>query len=269
MYAEERQQIIVGLANRNSRVVVAELAQQFGVTSETVRRDLEALDARGLLRRVHGGAVAATNLALVEPALADRKPFVVQKEAIAQAALAHLPQGPASSIVLDSGTTVARLAALIEPGAVGTIVTNSIPVASQLALTGGATRVRLIGGNVRSLTQACVGGETVAQLASLRCDVAFLGTNGISVRHGFSTPDSEEAEAKRAMAHARRVIVLADSSKIGVETLVRFVDIAQVDVLITDGGLADADQRALTVAGLEVVIAPVPEAASRSRRVGL
>ena len=93
-------------------------------------------------------------------------------------------------------------------------------------------------------------------LAGLRCDVAFLGTNGLTLRHGLSTPDHEEAAVKRAMVNsARKVVVLADSSKIGTELLVSFAPAAAIDVLITDAGLPAGERDAFTAAGIEVVVA--------------
>jgi len=256
MYAEERQQAIVETVLNADRVAVSELADRFDVTTETIRRDLEVLDRRGILRRVHGGAVAAERLSLVEATLADREPtHAAQKGRIAQAALAHLPGGPDGSIILDGGSTVARLAALLQPDSVGTVVTNALPAASQLAGVGQIS-VHLLGGRVRGITQACVGPEPVARLAGLRCDVAFLGTNGLSLRHGLSTPDHEEAAVKRAMVNsARKVVVLADSSKIGTELLVSFAPAAAIDVLITDAGLAAGERDAFSAVGIEVVVA--------------
>ncbi len=255
MYAEERQRTIVNLALRHDRVSVTELASRFDVTTETIRRDLDALDTRGILRRVHGGAVVAEKVALSEPTLSEREPaFVPQKTRIAQAALAHLPKGGASAL-FDAGTTIARLAAAIPPGSLGTAVTNSVPIAAQLASADSAGQVNLLGGRVRGLTQATVGGETVSALGRLRCDIAFIGANGVSAGHGFSTPDPDEAAVKEAMvASARKVIVLADSSKIGVELLVTFAPLSAVDVLITDTGISDYDRAELAAAGLEVVI---------------
>lgn len=255
MYAEERQRTIVNLALRHDRVSVADLAARFDVTTETIRRDLDVLDQRGILRRVHGGAVVAENVALLETALTEREPaFVTQKSRIAEKALEYLPADGAT-VIFDAGTTIARLATTVPSGALGTVVTNSVPVAAQLAATG-STQVHLLGGRVRGLTQATVGGETVATLGRLRCDVAFIGTNGVSVRHGFSTPDPDEAAVKEAMvASARRVVVLADSSKIGVELLVTFAPLSAVDVLITDAGISANDRAELTGAGMEVVIA--------------
>ncbi len=255
MYAEERQRTIVSLALRYDRVAVTELAQRFDVTTETIRRDLDVLDRRGILRRVHGGAVPAENVRLVETAVADREPaFSVQKGRIAHAALRFLPTGAGSTVLLDSGTTTARFAAAMGGNPQHTVITNSVPIGSQLALLGGP--VHLLGGRVRGLTQATVGGETVEALGRLYCDVAFLGTNGLSVAHGLSTPDSDEAAVKRAMVRAaRRRVVLADSSKVGAMLLLSFAAIKDVDVLVTDSGLQEADRYQLVNAGLEVVVA--------------
>ena len=256
MYAEERQRMIVTLALRHDRVAVTELAQRFDVTTETIRRDLDVLDRRGILRRVHGGAVPAENVRLVETAVADREPaFSVQKGRIAQAALPFLPAGAGSTVLIDSGTTTARFAAAMGGNQQHTVVTNSVPIASQLALLQGGP-VHLLGGRVRGLTQATVGGETVEALGRLSCDVAFLGTNGLSVDHGLSTPDSDEAAVKRAMVRAaRRRVVLADSSKVGAALLVSFAALKDVEVLVTDSGLQEADRHQLVNAGLEVVVA--------------
>lgn len=254
MYAEERQRTIVSLALRYDRVAVTELAQRFEVTTETIRRDLDVLDRRGILRRVHGGAVPAENVRLVETTVADREPaFSAQKGRIAHAALRFLPAGSGSTVLIDSGTTTARFAAAMGGNQQHTVVTNSVPIASQLALLGGP--VQLLGGRVRGLTQATVGGETVEALGRFFCDVAFLGTNGLSVSHGLSTPDSDEAAVKRVMVRAaRRRIVLADSSKIGATLLVSFATLKDVEVLVTDSGLQEADHEQLVNAGLEVVV---------------
>ena len=256
MYAEERHRTIVNLALRYDRVSVADLATRFDVTTETIRRDLDVLDKRGILRRVHGGAVVAENVALVETALTEREPaFVAQKTRIAEAALAYLPPA-GSTVILGAGTTIGRLAAAVPPGALGTVVTNSVPVAAQLAAANSGVQVHLLGGRVRGITQATVGGEAVAALGRLRCDVAFIGTNGVSVGHGFSPPDPGEAAVKEAMvAAARRTVVLADSSKVGVELLVTFAPLAAADVLITDAGISAHDRADLSNAGIEVVIA--------------
>ena len=109
---------------------------------------------------------------------------------------------------------------------------------------------------MRGLTQAAVGEPVLRSLDTLRVDIAFIGTNGISVRHGLSTPDSDEAAVKRAMVRcANYVVVLADSSKIGHEEFVSFAPIDSVDALVTDSEISPADRRELTEQGVEVVLA--------------
>jgi DeoR family fructose operon transcriptional repressor len=100
-----------------------------------------------------------------------------------------------------------------------------------------------------------VGADTVEALGRLRADVVFLGTNGISADHGLSTPDHDEAATKRAMVHcARRAIVLCDASKVGVESPVRFADLDEVDVLVTDDGAPEKELKEIGDAGVEIVI---------------
>ena len=116
--------------------------------------------------------------------------------------------------------------------------------------------VHMIGGRVRSLTQSVVGARAVESIRDLRVDVAFLGTNGISADHGFSTPDPEEAMAKRAMiSAARRTVVLADSSKIGVDVLTCFAGLDEVEALVTDSGVSPSALATLTDHSLEVLVA--------------
>jgi DeoR family fructose operon transcriptional repressor len=255
VYAEERQQAIADLVTQRGRLAVAELAEQFAVTTETVRRDLSVLERAGVVRRVHGGAVPSRALAALELAVGERDTsHAEQKDQIATAALAFLPAA-GGSILLDAGTTTARLAALLPHDQRFVAFTNAVPIAGRLAARADV-ELHLLPGRVRRTTQAAVGVDTVAALQSLRADVAFIGTNGLSTSHGLSTPDPAEAAAKRAMiASARQVVVLADSSKIGAESTIRFGDLDQVDVLVTDSDISDADRDALTALDIKVVLA--------------
>ena len=255
MYAEERHRAIAALVDRQGRVTVSELAASYGVTTETVRRDLAQLERAGLVRRVHGGAVSTAALTTVERGLADREgSSSPQKDLIAKAALDLVP-GLGGSLALDAGTTTARLAALLPGDRRLVVATHSVPIAARLVGTAGLD-VHVVGGQVRGTTQAAVGPEAVRAFSDLRVDVAFLGTNALTCRHGLSTPNAEEAAVKRAVVAAgRQVVVLADSSKLGREDLVRFATVDQVDVLVTDDGITDDDARALRAAGVEVVVA--------------
>ena len=255
MYAEERQQAIAELVGRRGRVSVVDLAQRFDVTTETVRRDLSALERLRLLRRVHGGAVPVDTLTMVETGLTDRDAAnTEQKARIAARAVDLLPAGGAT-VLLDAGSTTARLVDDLPRDLELTIITHAVPLAARLA-SYPKVELHLLPGRVRRTTQAAVGTETVAALQSLRVDIAFMGTNGISVGHGLSTPDRDEAATKRAMVEsAQQVVVLADATKIGLERTVRFAELDEVDVLVTDDGITAADRKAFESAGLEVVVA--------------
>lgn len=255
MYAEERQQSIAESISTRGRVSVSDLSAIYGVTTETVRRDLAVLDRLGVVRRVHGGAVPASALTATELGVGEREyTRAEQKDAIASAALDFLPQSGGSA-VLDAGTTTGRLAALLTSDRELTLITNSVPIGARVApLTG--ISLRMLGGRVRGTTQAAVGEEALGALAWLRADVAFIGTNALTVGHGLSTPDSDEAAVKRAMVRsARHVVVLADSTKVGREHLMSFARLDDIDVLVTDDGIDDNDHKSLIDNGIEVVIA--------------
>ncbi|MET9642136.1 DeoR/GlpR family DNA-binding transcription regulator [Streptomyces syringium] len=251
MYAPERQQEILRLARESGRVDVLSLAEEFQVTSETVRRDLKALDRAGLLRRVHGGAIPVGRLDF-EPDLAERESTAAdEKDAIARAALAELPAG--GSVIIDAGTTAARLAGLLPLECELTVVTHALPVAARLADHPGIS-LHLVGGRVRHRTRAAVDAWALRAYAEINADVVFLATNGFSVDDGLTTPDLAEAAVKRAtVGAARRVVLLADSGKFGRRHFARFGDLADVDVLITDTGLAPEDALAIEHAGTRTV----------------
>ena len=255
MYAEERQHAIATLVTERGRLAVTAVAEEFGVTTETVRRDLSILERAGIVRRVHGGAVPAGALTLVETGLGERHGTRTEaKRAIAAAALSLLPAAD-GSVLLDGGSTTAALADVLPSDRRLYVATNSVPIAARLSASPGVT-LHVLGGRVRGITQTAVGDATVRALRDLRLDVVFLGTNGISPGHGFSTPDEAEAATKRAMVRAaQRVIVLADSSKLGREHLMRFAAVEDVDVLVTDNGADPGVVAELETTGIEVLIA--------------
>jgi DeoR family fructose operon transcriptional repressor len=253
MYAQERHQQILDDARALGRVEVAELARQLAVTPETVRRDLTALERRGELRRVHGGAISVERLG-IEPAIADRESHAaVQKERIALAAIDELPDG--GSIILDAGTTTVRIAQLLPTDREFTVVTHSLPVAGALVARPNIT-LHVLGGVVRPRTLAAVGEWTNSQVSGIFADIAFMGTNGISVEHGLTTPDIAEAAVKRSLVTAaRRTVVVADHSKFGREDFAIVVPLSAIDTVITDDGIDDELAEDIENAGPRVVLA--------------
>jgi DeoR family fructose operon transcriptional repressor len=251
MFAVERHQRIVEQARFAGRVDVAALASQLAVTAETIRRDLSILEGQGLLRRVHGGALPVESLGF-EPGLGARVAVMTaEKDRIALAALAEVPDG--GTILLDAGTSTARLAEALPTDRPLTVLTNAPSIAMALSARANLTLL-LIGGRVRGRTLAAVDEWALRLLAEVYCDVAFVGTNGISVGRGLTTPDLAEAAVKRAMIRAgRRVIVLADHTKVDNDCFAQFGNLADIDVFVTDTGLDDDRAAQLSAAGLRVV----------------
>jgi DeoR family fructose operon transcriptional repressor len=253
MYAEERQQHILDRAREAGRVEVNALAEALDVTPETVRRDLTILERHGVLRRVHGGAIPVERLGF-EPGVETRSErFVAEKERIAKAALAQLPDE--GTVLLDAGTTTLRLAEQLPRDRELTIVTNSVEIATLVAKQPNLS-LYVLGGRVRGRTLAAVGSWLTNALQDVFVDVAFMGTNGLSMERGLTTPDQSEAAAKRAMiGAARRSVVLTDRTKIGVDHFCRFADLSDIATVITDSGLDPETAAEIEALGPEMVLA--------------
>ncbi|NJP94658.1 DeoR/GlpR transcriptional regulator [Nonomuraea sp. FMUSA5-5] len=251
MYAEERQQEILRRARASGRVDVVTLAAELDVTTETIRRDLTALERAGVLRRVHGGAIPVERLGF-EPALATRdEVMTAEKERIAKAALAELPED--GSVIIDAGTTTGRLVQVLPADRELTVVVNSPPLATVLAARPNL-HVIMLGGRVRGKTLATVDDWALRPLAYLNVDVAFMATNGCSAARGLTTPDPAEAAIKRAMVKAaQRSVLLADHTKFGDTYLSTFAELSEIDVVITDTGLDVSLAADLAAAGPEVI----------------
>ncbi|MFC5829908.1 DeoR/GlpR family DNA-binding transcription regulator [Nonomuraea insulae] len=251
MYAEERQQEILRRARTAGRVDVVTLSAELDVTTETIRRDLTALERAGVLRRVHGGAIPVERLGF-EPALATRdEVMTAEKERIAKAALAELPED--GSVIIDAGTTTGRLVQVLPADQELTVVVNSPPLATALAARANL-HVIMLGGRVRGKTLATVDDWALRPLAYLNVDVAFMATNGCSLAGGLTTPDPAEAAIKRAMVKAaQRSVLLADHTKFGNTYLSTFAELSEIDVVITDTGLDTTLAADVAAAGPEVI----------------
>lgn len=230
---------------------VATLAGDFGVAGETVRRDLSSLERQGVLRRVHGGALPVETLACERPVAARETEQSAEKQRIAKAALAELPTD--RTVLLDAGTTTMQLAQAIPGDCRLTVVTNSLPIALQLSSHPHLT-VLAVGGRVRGATQAQVDRWALRALSEIHVEVAFMAANGVSVAGGLTTPDLGEAAVKEAMVGcARRVVLLADHTKIGEDHFARFAALSDVDVLVTDAGVDERTATELEQGGPAVV----------------
>jgi len=253
VFAEERQQVILDRAHACGRVDVAALADDFAVSTETIRRDLTILERRGAIRRVHGGAIPLQRLGF-EPALAMREGVMVaEKIRIAKAAVAELPEE--GSILLDAGSTTARLAEELPTDRHLSVVTHSVSIALNLSSRENLTII-LVGGRLRSRTLATVDAWALRALEGTFVDVAFIATNGISARRGLTTPDTAEAMIKRAaVGSSRRCVLLADHTKVGNDYFTRFAELSDIDTFITDDRVDRETVDEIANAGPRVVIA--------------
>ena len=255
--ARERREQIAGLVEELQRVSVAELTARFGVTEASIRRDLMILENAGRLRRVHGGAVGRAGVRTHGIYATKARERREQKVRIGAVAAALVAVGDV--VFFDSGTTVVQVAAHI-PGPLRranaiTAVTHSIPVLEEIG-DWESPHLICLGGLYLPDYQALVGPRTVAGLRDLSADVVFLGCDGLTLETGLTTPHMLVAEVGATMAaRARRVVVVADSSKLGRQGFTPIVALAQVDLLITD---TDADPERIAeirATGVEVRLA--------------
>ncbi len=249
--AAGREEKLKALVKAGRIVRVDDLVRELGVSAATVRRDLESLEQRGALRRVHGGAVTVESN-LDEPLFDDKTQIAAaEKLRIARAAVGLVK--PGSSIFLDGGSTILAMAPLLRERTDLTVVTNSLRVAAELA--GGGPTLIVVGGELRRRSQTMVGPLTEPILAGLHVDTAFVGTIGLDLRNGLTTTDPREAFTKRLiLRQAQQIVLLADSSKAGKTSFVSFGSPEQAHVFITDARTPAALVRALKQKGVRVVI---------------
>jgi DeoR/GlpR family transcriptional regulator of sugar metabolism len=230
----------------------ASLADEFNVSEMTIRRDVNALEEQGVVRRVTGGAISLVGKSS-EPAFETRAAQAATEKAHMAGAVVELLQ-PHETVILDSGSTVLAVARAIRGRGLGlTVVTPSLLVAAELAGDEGTT-VLLAGGQVRPGELSLIGSETESTFDLYNCDAYVMGIAGVDARRGITEYHREEANVKKAaMAASDRVIVVADMSKLGRVQLMKVASFDQVDYLVTDGPADDPAVRAAADSGVEVV----------------
>ena len=250
MDSDSRQNRIVEFARTRGRVEVAALASELDVASETIRRDLKVLAGRRLLKRVHGGAIPQETAAF-ESGLEYRSQLdLAQKHRIAAAAVGLLHG--AETMYLDEGFTPRLIAERLAEHDL-TVVTSSLLAAEALAHSTTVT-VLLLGGRMRGRTLATVDHWAVDMLRSLVIDVAYLGTNGISLEHGLTAPDRAVAAVKNtAVRVARRAILVAAHSKFGESSFCRFAEVADFEAIVTGTELSAFEARRYEAMGTSVI----------------
>lgn len=251
----ERRERITAIVREASRVSVEELAALLSTSHETVRRDLALLSERGVVRKVHGGAVHAQTA--LESPYGDRSEAQrAEKTAIANRAA--LLFEPGDSLLIDAGSTTTAFAEAL--GAVGrfTVITNSIPLAKELWNSPRRSEVNLLGGRYSGENHETVGPQTIEQIQRLHADHAVLTIGAIDSGGVFMDYNADEAYVARAMIDsARQTTVLADSSKLCRHALFQVCEARSVHRLVTDKAPPAPLAEALRLAGVEVLLATV------------
>lgn len=257
MLAQQRQAVIVREVRRAGAVRVTDLVNQLGVSDMTIRRDLDALANRGLLRKVHGGATSATgDRSTDEPGFeAKSVRQLAEKEAIAVRAARLVT--PGSAVALSAGTTTWTLARRLLDVPELTLITNSIRIADAVQRSGRPDQTVVLTGGVRTPSDALVGPVAIQAIRSLHPDLVFLGVHGMAEETGFTTPNLDEGETNRALAAAaHRRVVLADHTKWGVVGLATIAPLNDADIVITDDGLPPEAAEVLGEHVGELIVVP-------------
>jgi len=263
---EERRLAIIERVRSHSLVRAAELADDLGVSIETIRRDLLALEDEGLVRRVYGGATKTTARAF-EPAFEKRRTQHRERK-VAIGRLAASLVEPGDTLILDIGTTVAEMAHELPPTYRGIVLTNSLLVANALADREGI-EVLASGGLVRAGDLACSGPVSEAFFRDYFADKAFLGSGGVHPTMGLTDYYPDEIATRRViLEHAAELYVLAESSKLDHIAFGKVCDLTALTAVITDEHADAADVERLQAAGLTVLTATVDTATTTKGREG-
>jgi DeoR family fructose operon transcriptional repressor len=234
MFPEERKLKILHSLNKHGKVKVCDLSKRYEVSEVTIRRDLQELEEEELIKRVHGGAVLNDNTKF-EPSFTEKiDKFYDEKESIGKFGAAMIVDG--DTIVLDAGTTTLCIARNITAANI-TVLTNSIDIAYELDKKKNV-EVIVIGGTMRWETRAMVGPVADNTIKNFRVDKAFIGTNGICIINGLTTPNITEANTKREMIKiANQTIVVCDHTKFNTVSFAKIIDIDRAHIIITDNKL--------------------------------
>lgn len=249
---DERRQHILTLIQNEGRALVGELSRNLGISQITIRKDLEYLQSKGLVKRTHGGALRIQSSALFDPSLQEKqKQHSQEKQRIAVAAAKMVEEG--QCVLLDSGTTTTAIAHELRRFSQLTVITNAVNIAAELASTN--LEVILIGGSLRKNSFSLVGPLAEDVLEEMHADILFLGVDGFDPEVGLTTPNFLESRVNRAMVKAsRRVVAVCDSTKFNRRSLSRIVPPSAIHCVITDRNLSLGTAEMLRAQNIEVVL---------------
>jgi DeoR/GlpR family transcriptional regulator of sugar metabolism len=252
MLKEERQHAIMERLGQAGKVVVTDLMDRFNVSEDTVRRDLNDLAALGMLQRVHGGALPRSPIPPYEQRVLEAS---TARRALAEAAARFIHDGHV--ILMDSGSSVLAIARSLPASLHATIVTNSVPVATEL-IHHPDVEVQVLGGRLKKDAQAMVGVPVIEALRHIRADLCVLGVCSLHPDIGISMLDMEEAHVKRVMIEqAAEVVAVADMAKLGTAAPYVIGPLSDLTYLVTDASiepdvLTPYQERGITVIRAEV-----------------
>jgi DeoR/GlpR family transcriptional regulator of sugar metabolism len=253
MLAQERRQRIFKDIEASGIASVRDLALRFDVSSITIIRDLQELEQEGLIRRVHGGAISVRGASYEPPFSAREAQLSPEKQRIASKASELITDG--DSIILDVGTTTLELARALKGKRNLTVLVTNLRAALELA-SQPAIQVIVIGGKLRASELSMVGHLAEQTLRTFQVDKAFIGVGGITLKHGLTEYNFDEAGTKRVMfERARQKIVLADHTKFGKVMLTQVAPLSAADLIITGSEIDESAQREMEEAGIQLLLA--------------
>ncbi len=255
MLSKERQQEIISILHTNKIIKIKEISERFKVSNETARRDLEALEAQKLLKRVYGGAVPLANIN-AEPLYSIRAELsVLEKRAIGKKAAELIKEG--STLLFDVGTTTLEIAKNIVDRKNITVITSSLPIINELANTD--IELLVLGGKLRNRELSMSGSIPLMALQQIYVDMAFVGAGGVTFEEGISDYNIEEAQVRKlAIERANACVLAVDSSKFGINAFAMVSPLNAIDIVISDWKLEEEIIREISERGIEVIIAPAP-----------
>ena len=241
--------------NSKGQVSVVKLSKAFHVSEVTIRNDLAQLEKQNVLIRARGGAfkIILHHIGIDSPLSKKGKEHFHEKQRIGQAAIKFIEDG--DTIIIDSGTTTMEMSQNLNQFKDLTIITNALNIASILSENNNFN-IFMPGGFLRTKSLSLVGSLAEESFHDFYCDTLFLGADGFDTKYGLSTPNVEEAHMNMIMIEiAKKVIVVADSSKFARRRFAFIAPISKIDVVITDSGIPEEDKQRLERAGVEVIIA--------------
>jgi DeoR/GlpR family transcriptional regulator of sugar metabolism len=249
----ERQKQILSLLERQGRLSVAEIVQQFSISEATARRDLESLASQGKAQRVHGGVISVEQAPPELPILDRKSEQADEKARIGRAAASLVAEK--ETIFLGSGTTVLEVARNLRDRKQLTVITNSLPVLNMLASLKEITVISL-GGMLRDSEMSFIGHITEQTLREVRVDKVFMGTRGLSLEHGLTNDYLQETLTDRAILKiGQDVVIVADYSKINRVSTVLLAPLEAMNTFVTDSKADKTFLQALKKQGIIVIVA--------------